>query len=384
MLREVVVPVTIWCLAAIPHVVYAQEPEWETMSYTSHADFQAVDSMGFGTFPLTEPIRMQGVVLNRSADMLDPAPAAPGFLGGLWQVYVQSPEPTDCGGTALWMGQYIGKIVGNHPDGSYTDLEWLAELDRLSHDPDTGYAFQVGDKVEIRARAPGLHFRGKNNVNEQHTNDPGADFDVVLLEPDFGLPSPELITLSDLKDASDNFIFDADRLIGCEHYQGTLVRVNDISFVDTTDWGPDAVLVIQDGTGRTFPVKLGCGDGYSDYFPPAGPFDVIGILDQEDLDSEDGHLSGYRIWLTEDYDDNGSVLPQPFPKPGDLNTDGDVDLVDYSGFADCMAGPDTAPQPTPPTSVQECLDAFDFDGDQDVDLRDFQEFQRVFTGVTTI
>ena len=262
MLREVVVPVTVWCLAAIPHVVYAQEPDWETMSYTSHADFQAVDSMGFGTFPLTEPIRMQGVVLNRSADMLDPAPAAPGFLGGLWQVYVQSPEPTDFGGTALWMGQYIGKIVGNHPDGSYTDLEWLAELDRLSHDPDTGYAFQVGDKVEIRARAPGLHFRGKNNVNEQHTNDPGADFDVVLLEPDFGLPSPELITLSDLKDASDNFIFDADRLIGCEHYQGTLVRVNDISFVDTTDWGPDAVLVIQDGTGRTFPVKLGCGDGH--------------------------------------------------------------------------------------------------------------------------
>jgi len=349
--------------------VWVDDPDWGSMSYTSHAEYQAVDANGFGTFPMTDPVKMRGVILNRSEAMLDPAPGAPGFLGGLWQVYVQTVDADDSGGTACWMGQYIGKILGTHPEGSYTDAEWLAELDRLTHDPLSGHEFQPGDLVEVRARAPGLHFRGKNNVNEQHSNDPAADFDVYLLEANHGLPTPTVLTLADLKDGNDDFIFDPDRLVGCEHYQAALVRINEVDWVDTNGWAPDGELSIQDGTGRTFPVKLGLGDGYNAHEPPAGPFDVVGILDQEDLDSDDGHMDGYRAWVTQDYDGNGSIVPASFPLTGDLDDDGDVDLDDYAVFADCLNGPGNSPASGCPSGVNG-----DLDDDEDVDLSDFAIF----------
>ena len=59
---------------------------------------------------------------------------------------------------------------------------------------------------------------------------------------------------------------------------------------------------------------------------------------------------------------------------GDTDLDGDVDGADYAIFAGCMGGP--AAEPVPPSP---CLEAFDFDGDQDVDLEDYAEFSIVFT-----
>jgi hypothetical protein len=60
---------------------------------------------------------------------------------------------------------------------------------------------------------------------------------------------------------------------------------------------------------------------------------------------------------------------------GDFDADFDTDLEDYLSFSECMGGPDVAPPVTPPA----CLDAFDFDGDGDVDYADHQWFQLVFT-----
>ncbi|UCF32263.1 MAG: dockerin type I repeat-containing protein [Phycisphaerales bacterium] len=57
---------------------------------------------------------------------------------------------------------------------------------------------------------------------------------------------------------------------------------------------------------------------------------------------------------------------------GDLNSDGVVDLADYSIFADCLAGPNTDVEPP-------CQQA-DLDADNDVDLVDFIEFTEAFTG----
>ncbi|MFH1747580.1 MAG: dockerin type I domain-containing protein [Planctomycetota bacterium] len=329
-----------------PLTPQAGEPDWESMPYTPHSEYQAVDADGFGTFPLTDPVRMRGVIVNRPEDMLNGAPAAPGYLGGLWQIFVQTADDDDFGGTAGWMGQYIGKIVGNHPDGSYTDEEWLAEIARLSFDPVSGHEFQPGDLVELRARAPGLAFRGKTNINEQHSNDPAADFDIYLLEADRGLPTPAVLSLADLKDADDEFIFDPDRLTGCEHHQGTLVRFNDIEFVDTAEWGPDAELVIQDGTGRTFPVKIGLGDGFGTYEPPPAPFDIIGILDQEDYNSDDGNKDGYRLWVMY-YTGNGYIIPEPFALAGDMNCDGLVNAYDIDGFILAIGNPDDYEQTYP-------------------------------------
>ncbi|MCP4589582.1 MAG: right-handed parallel beta-helix repeat-containing protein, partial [bacterium] len=63
---------------------------------------------------------------------------------------------------------------------------------------------------------------------------------------------------------------------------------------------------------------------------------------------------------------------------GDFDDDTRVNLDDYPDFADCLAGPGTAPSPTLPTTTQRCLDVFDFDEDGDVDLMDHRGFQSAF------
>lgn len=357
-----------WAAAAA-----GQEPDWGSMGYTRHADFQAVDGNGAGTFATTAAIRMRGVILNRPADMLDPTPGSNPYMGGQWQFFLQSTEPDDRGGTALYMGQNIGKNVGNHPAGSYTDAEWLAERDRLNHDAVDGRPFRPGDLVEVRARAPGLFFRGKTNVNEQHQKDPAADFDIVLVEAAFGLPDARTIALSELKDASDQFVFDPSRLAGPERYQGTAVRLENVQFAGGT-WAPNGTLTIADGTGRTFPVLLGLGRGFSRFAQPTGVIDIVGILDQEDTNSADGLKSGYRLWVM-DYDGAAFVLYR-FVKP-DFDRNGDVDVADFDHFRDCTSGPGL------PQESAECRDS-DFDGDGDVDQADFAVFQRCLSGPTEL
>lgn len=60
---------------------------------------------------------------------------------------------------------------------------------------------------------------------------------------------------------------------------------------------------------------------------------------------------------------------------GDADHDGDVDIDDFTMFADCMAGPDTTSAPSPPLTSPDCVDAFDSDEDGDVDLADFAGFR---------
>ncbi len=61
---------------------------------------------------------------------------------------------------------------------------------------------------------------------------------------------------------------------------------------------------------------------------------------------------------------------------GDFNQDGIVSGGDAAGLTDCMAGLFRFPNPTPPNTLAACLNTFDFDGDYDVDLEDYAEFQR--------
>jgi len=56
---------------------------------------------------------------------------------------------------------------------------------------------------------------------------------------------------------------------------------------------------------------------------------------------------------------------------GDSDGDGDVDLIDYAAFADCMNGPGQ-----PPLQPTGCLEPFDADQDNDVDLSDAEAFTR--------
>jgi len=57
----------------------------------------------------------------------------------------------------------------------------------------------------------------------------------------------------------------------------------------------------------------------------------------------------------------------------DFDADGDVDLADFTAFADCTGGPGQA-------AATDCGTAFDSDLDTDVDLADFAAFQAAFGG----
>ncbi len=356
--------------------VHADEPDWDVLPLTTHAALQAVDADGFGTFPLSTPIKLRGVILNHADNMLDTAPFAPAFLGGQWQVYVQATSPDDFGGTAVWMGQLYGNLPFTPPNDSYDEAQWLAEVDRVGHDPFSGAVLLPGDLVEIRARAPGLHFHGKSNVNEQHTTDPANDFDVVLVEAGHGLPQPEVLSLSAVKDGNDAFLFDPTRATGCERYQGTLVRFNDVWLADPENWGSEGSLTITDGE-RTFPLRLGRDDGFTDFPAPTGTFDVVGILDQEDVTDTDGYRGGYRLWVTW-YDGNGVILPTPWYLPGDSNCDGRRNWRDIDYFVAAQNDDVSAWEAMFAPDVPRCPFANnDVNGNGHVDWRDIDPFVAV-------
>jgi len=60
-------------------------------------------------------------------------------------------------------------------------------------------------------------------------------------------------------------------------------------------------------------------------------------------------------------------------RTGDSEFDGDIDLVDYGAFAECMTGPGRVDR------LCDCR-FLDIDHDGDVDLGDFARFQNAFTG----
>jgi len=193
----------------------------------------------------------------------------------------------------------MGQLYGNMPwvdTGSYSNGEWISEMTRLN-----ASQFCPGDRVRVTGYF--LPYKGKCNVNEQHNKNADHDFTIELLERGVGLPKPEVVSLSELKDDLDQFVFDSERLVGGEYYQGRLVKIEDVNIVDPNAWGPGGVLTITDGI-KTFPVKLGRGSGiYAGSFNLRQPCDVIGIMNQESNSLTDG----YELYVV-NYDGNGQVL----------------------------------------------------------------------------
>ena len=298
----------------------AEADGWDTVSIIQHSTYQAVNADGTSAYsPTGSRIRLRGIVLNNNEDWLDPTSDYCTEAGHLWDMggeaefYIQAvnldgtiwdPNPVtpfdDFGGTASWMGQNFGNHIWHYdPDyyttdsqpWNYTETAWYSELDRLGlYRPGTSLSefIRTGDLVEIRAQG-GLYYNGKMNVNEQHNNSASHDFEVVVLDKGFGLPEAEEITLSDLKDAGDAFLFDSTRATGGEHYQSTLVTINDVCLVDTAGWGKDTDLTLTDATGRTLTLHLGLNDGFSTVLAPTGYFNVTGILDQSDYSGKGGY-----------------------------------------------------------------------------------------------
>ncbi len=299
-----------------------------TAASVTHSEFQAVNASGEQTYNATEKIILEGILLHNPADMLDPTPddtVTQLFnISGQWQIFFQG-EGDDHAGTAVWMGQLYNNLPWVALDGGYTDEEFAKELGRLN-----SAQFSPGDRIRVTGYY--LSYNGKFNVNEQHNKNPDHNFTIELLQQGAGLPRPELVTLNDLKDDNDDFIFDPSRQSGGEYYQARLIKIKDVYFADTNNWIPHGEVIITDGV-KTLAVKLGRGNGiYAGSNNLTEPFDIIGILDQESANLTDG----YRLYVM-NYDGNGSMLAsrehRRADKPGDLNLDG---IVDYSDIKELL------------------------------------------------
>jgi hypothetical protein len=284
----------------------------QSMNAESFSNLEAVNTQGVSAWTPQFPITLTGILLTDPEEMLDSTPnfipwnsgAGMYQLGGEWQVFVQSAFPGDRGGVECWMGQNYGNLPWEPHDGSdsYTDADWAANVARVTHDPATGHAFMKGDLVTITANGS-LFYGGMQNINEQHSTDPSLHFTLSLVASNYGLPSPETISLSSVmrtNDGSGNHfdIFDATRATGGEHYQGMRVRINGLSLVDTNGWNTQSdwdarECVATDGQGRTIPLvhplyDLGAA--------PTNQFDATGVFIQESGSSSDGTF-GYKLFV---------------------------------------------------------------------------------------
>ncbi|MFC1780677.1 hypothetical protein ACFLZ8_00245 [Planctomycetota bacterium] len=299
----------------------------QTVAEITHSEFQEVDASGEQLYNMTEKVILEGILLNNPSDMLDPRPddsITDLFnLGGQWQFFFQG-EGQDNAGTVV----YFAQLYDNLPwvlGGGYSNEEFVSELNRLND-----VQFGIGDRIRVTGYY--LSYNGKNNINEQHNKNSDHDFTVELLDKGAGLPRPEVVTLDNLKDSEDEFIFDPERLVGCEYYQGRLIKIEDVYFLDPNsaddNWEPNGEFLVTDGF-KTFPVKLGRGNGiYAGSNNLTEPFDIIGIMDQESTEKD----ADYRLYVM-DYDGNGGVLAQRehrrADKPGDINLDGTADYDDF-------------------------------------------------------
>jgi hypothetical protein len=109
--------------------------------------------------------------------------------------------------------------------------------------------------------------------------------------------------------------------------------------------------------------------------PSTPPFDWQDII--TDVDSlrffygDPDFFFIFQMWNTGI--DNFRLVMESAALDGDCDGDGDVDLADFGNFQLCFTGPGGGP-------VSPDCTCTDFDNDDDVDLADFGEFQLVFTG----
>ncbi len=317
---------TLVLLMAAVTSVYSMAASGEVT--VTHRQFQAVNEDGKSAFSSSTYVTVEGILLNSPEEWLNPTQNSNMLnMGGEWEIFIQG-EGDDHAGTACWMGQNYGSLAWIQPDKSYSDQEWLTELNRLNRDPNTLYVFRAGDRVRVTGRH--LFYNGKRNINENHNNDPAYDFKVELLKPAVGLPQPIEITLADLRDENNIDIFDPNRLEGGEFYQSRRVRIKNVFIANPENWAPGNTITISDGQGLTFPVRLGIGDGISRYECPLGWIDVIGIVNQNGL------INGYYL-MSLNYDGSGLVLGEAGNRrgnlPGDINGDFKVDLLDFAELA---------------------------------------------------
>jgi len=286
-------------------------------------NLEAVDDMGVSTWNGSFPVVLTGVLLTDPSEMLDATPdylpwddgANAYDLGGQWQVFVQAVTNGDRGGVECWMAQDYGNLPWEPHDGSdsYTDDQWTNQVALVSEDPTTGYAFHKGDLVTITANGS-LFYGGMQNINQEHSTDPTYDFTISLVSSNYGLPAPEVISLSsvistNLSPTGHYDIFDPTRATGGERWQGMRVRINGLTLMTTNGWSTNSdwdsrFCTATDGEGRQFPLI----HPLYDIGPaPTNQFDATGVFLQESGSSTDGTF-GYELFVQEITPSDAAIL----------------------------------------------------------------------------
>ena len=263
-----------------------------------------------------------GVVVNKPADMLDYTLSSTSSSGPQFQVFVEAlpsggtyggytVAPGDFGGVAVYESQTF-KYASNPSLANFTNDEWTAEVARIG-----ASTLNVGDVVLIQAKTPGIFYNGKFNINTNHLKSPDNQFSITVLGQTTPTATP--ITLSALESApvtlsnmytTSNYIFDSTRATGDEHYQGSLVHLDNLLLTDPQDWGLGNTVLVSQGS-LTFPMQVGLDPGLSSLDPDSlasNPFSVTAILDQEG----GNYKAGYSLWLT------GASNLSTVPEPGSL------------------------------------------------------------------
>jgi len=287
---------------------------WQNINGESFSNLQSVDANGVSAWNATFPVTLTGVLLTDPGEMLDdtanyiPWNSGAGMyqLGGQWQVFVQAVLPGDRGGVECWMAQNYGNLPWEPHDGSdsYSDADWSGNVYRVSHDPATGHAFCKGDLVSVTAKGS-LFYGGMQNINEEHTVGSTYQFTISLSATNYGLPSPEVISLESVMRTNDGAaahydIFDPSRATGGEHYQGMRVRINGLALVTTDGWNTNSnwnsrFCTATDGQGRRISLIHPLEDIGS---APTNRFDATGVFIQESGSSSDGTY-GYELFVQE-------------------------------------------------------------------------------------
>jgi hypothetical protein len=270
----------------------------------THTNLQSITAAGTSAWGGSAPLTLTGVLLCDPDEMLDSTPnfihwnngSGAYQMGAEWQIAFQTVDTNDWGGTFCYMGQCYGNMPYNaNDDLSYSNAAWSAEILRLEYDPETLHEFQAGDLIQVTARATSF-YGGKRNITEEHYIDPADNFTISLVTSKYGLPDPQVITLADIKNANDTFIFDQTRATGGEHYQAMRVRINNLTLTTTNGWNAtnawgNRKCTATDGTGRTFFLR----HSRRDIGPaPTGTFDAIGIFNQESGSGSQG-TNGYEL-----------------------------------------------------------------------------------------
>ncbi len=169
--------------------------------------------------------------------------------------------------------------------------------------------------------------------------------------------------------------------IDCAHLTGTTVRFYRWLGVESSFFDHATLEVSNNGVDWHVVWENGV-DSIDDNDWLAQEFDISAVADRQPvvyvrwgMGPTDGGVS-FQGWNLDDISIAGSLQPVA----GDLDLDGDVDGIDERGFPLCIFGDGVWPDPPSPMTPGDCVDAFDFDGDDDVDCDDWIAFIFAWTG----